>query len=194
MSQKTNLKIVGLDPSLRNWGIAIGSASIATGELTITDLRTVHTEQQPKGGRIRASTWDIESAFTLYEGVYNACSDADIVCVEVPTGAQNNKGATGHGICLGILGSLLSTKFIFVTPQSVKKIIGKDNATKAESVALAVEKHPEAPWPYYRGNVSVTKAEHSADAIHAIYAGAQTKEFKSIIQEYKHASTNQKTT
>lgn len=117
--------------------------------------------------------------------------DADIVCVEVPTGAQNNKGATGHGICLGILGSLFSNKFIYVTPQSVKKIIGDKAATKAESVALAVKKHPEAPWPTHRGKVSVTKAEHSADALHAIYAGAQTKEFKSLIQEYKHASANQ---
>ena len=178
-------------PSLRNWGIAIGSASLDTGELTISDIQTICTEPQPKGGRIRASTWDIQSAYALYEGVFNAVVDADIVCVEVPTGAQNNKGATGHGICLGILGSLFSNKFIYVTPQSVKKIIGDKAATKAESVALAVKKHPEAPWPTHRGKVSVTKAEHSADALHAIYAGAQTKEFKSLIQEYKHASTNQ---
>ncbi len=189
MSQK--LKIVGLDPSLRNWGIAVGSASLDTGELTIHTLDTVHTEAQPKGGRICAPTWDIESAYTLYEGVYNHVKDADIICIEVPTGAQNNKGATGHGICLGILGSLLSNKMVLVTPQSVKKIIGKDNATKAESVAHAMRQHPEAPWPMWRGKVSVTQAEHSADAVNAIYAGAQTKEFKSLIQEYKHASTNQ---
>lgn len=188
------LKIVGLDPSLRNWGIAIGSVPVDTGILTISDLRTVHTVKQPEGGRIRASTWDIESAFTLYDGVYDAVKDADIVCVEVPTGAQNNKGATGHGICLGVLGSLYSNKYIFVTPQSVKKIIGKKDATKSESVAIAAQRHPEAPWPMWRGNISVEKAEHSADAIHAIYAAAQTKEFKSIIQEYKHASSNQETT
>ena len=185
------VKIVGLDPSLRNWGIAIGSASLETGVLTIEDLQTIHTEQQPKGGRVRASTWDIQSAYSLFEGVYQAVVDADIVCVEVPTGAQNNKGATGHGICLGILGSLFSNKVIFVTPQSVKKIIGDKAATKAESVALAMKKHPEAPWPMWQGKVSVTKAEHSADAVHAIYAGAQTKEFKQLIQEYKHASANQ---
>lgn len=192
MSQK--LKIVGLDPSLRNWGIAIGSASLETGDLTIERMLTVQTHAQPKGGSIRQSTWDIESAYTLYEGVYEAVRDADIVCIEVPTGSQDAKAALGRGICLGILGSLLSNKLIFVTPQSVKKIIGKKDATKAESVDLAYKKHPEAPWPMYRGNVSVTKAEHQADAIHAIYAGAQTKEFKQLIQEYKHASANQETT
>ena len=188
------LKVVGLDPSWRHWGIAIGSVPLDTGILTIETLDTVHTEAQPKGGRIRGSTWDIQTAYSLYEGVFEALVGADIICVEVPTGAQNNKGATGHGICLGILGSLLSNKMIFVTPQSVKKIIGKASATKAESVALAMSKHPEAPWPMHRGKVSVTKAEHSADALHAIYAGAQTNEFKQLIKEYKHASTDQETT
>lgn len=188
---KTNLKVVGLDPSLRNWGIATGSVPLDTGLLTIDDIRTVHTFPQPKGGRVRASTWDIQSAYALFEGVFEAVKDADIVCVEVPTGAQNNKGATGHGICLGILGSLFSDKLILVTPQSVKKIIGDKAASKAESVALASTRHPEAPWPMWRGKISVDKAEHCADAIHAIYAGAQTKEFKSIIQEYRHANSNQ---
>lgn len=185
------LKVVGFDPSLRNWGIAIGSVPLDTGVLTIDDLRTVHTYQQPNGGRVRASTWDIQSAFTLFDGVFEVAKDADIICVEVPTGAQNSKGATGHGICLGILGSLFSNKLILVTPQSVKKIIGKKDATKAESVDLAVRAHPEAPWPRHRGKVSVTKAEHCADAVHAIYAGAQTKEFKQLILEYKHANSSE---
>lgn len=194
MSHQKQLKVVGFDPSFRNWGIAIGSVPLDTGIMTIDDLQTIHTEQQPKGGRVRASTWDIQCAYSLFDGVYNVAKDADIICVEVPTGAQNNKGATAHGICLGILGCLFSNKLILVTPQSVKKIIGDSAATKAESVALAVTKHPEAPWPMHRGKVSVTKAEHSADAVHAIYAAAQTKEFKSIIQEYNHASTNQAST
>ena len=189
-----SLKIVGFDPSLRNWGIAIGSVSLDTGIMTIEELRTTHTYPQPKGGGIRGSTWDIQTAYTLFEEAFAAIKDADIVCVEVPTGAQNNKGATGHGICLGILGSLFSNKLILVTPQSVKKIIGNASASKADSVALAVKLHPEAPWPTWQGKVSVTKAEHCADAVHAIYAAAQTKEFKSLILEYKHASTDQETT
>lgn len=188
-----SIKVVGFDPSMRNWGIAIGSVSLDTGYMTIEELRTTHTFPQPKGGRVRSSTWDIQNAYALFEGAFEAAKDADIICVEVPTGAQNNKGATGHGICLGILGSLFSNKLVLVTPQSVKKIIGDAAASKAESVALAVKRHPEAPWPMWQGKVSVTKAEHCADAIHAIYAGAQTKEFKSLIQEYKHASSNQKT-
>lgn len=188
---KTKLKVVGLDPSLRNWGIAIGSAPLDTGHLQITDLQTIMTEPLPRGAKVSKSTWDIQSANKLYVGVQAAIKDADIICVEVPYGSQDVKAAVGRGICLGVLGSLEGKNFIYVTPQSVKKIIGDPKASKAESVALAVKRHPEGNWPLWQGKVSVTKAEHQADAIHAIYAGAQTKEFKSIIQEYKHASANQ---
>ena len=187
----TTLKVVGFDPSLRSWGIAIGSVPIDTGIMTIDHLDTVKTFPQPKGGSVRASTWDIQTAYELFAGVFDIAKDADIICVEVPTGSQDAKAALGRGICLGVLGSLFSNKLVLVTPQSVKKIIGKKDATKAESVDLAVQKHPEAPWPRHRGKVSVTKAEHCADAIHAIYAGAQTKEFRQLIQDFKNASTNQ---
>lgn len=190
MSQTKKLKVVGLDPSLRAWGIAIGSVLLDTGILTIEQIDTACTEPL-KETKISKSTWDIGSARTLYTQVQEAVKDADIICVEVPYGSQDVKAAVGRGICLGVLGSLTGKNFIYVTPQSVKKIIGKKDATKAESVALAMERHPEASWPMWNGKVSVTKAEHSADAIHAIYAGAQTKLFKSIIQEYRNASTNQ---
>lgn len=185
---KTKLKLVGLDPSLRNWGIAIGDVPLDTGQLQITDLQTITTEPLPKGAKVSKSTWDIQSANDLYVGVQTAIKDADIICVEVPYGSQDVKAAVGRGICLGVLGSLEGKNFIYVTPQSVKKIIGDPKASKAESVALAVKRHPEGKWPMWQGKVSVTKAEHQADAIHAIYAGAQTKEFKSIIQEYKDAN------
>ena len=188
---KKKLKVVGLDPSLRNWGIAIGSVPLDTGILTIESVNTIHTTPLPDHSKISKSTWDISSARHLHEGVQEAIKDADMICVEVPYGSQDVKAAVGRGICLGVLGSLEGKNFIFVTPQSVKKIIGDPKATKADSVHLAYERHPEANWPIYRGKVSVTKAEHQADAIHAIYAGAQTKLFKSIIQEYKHASANQ---
>lgn len=187
------LKVVGLDPSLRNWGIAIGSIPLDTGILTITDIKTICTEPMPKGSKETKSTHDINTAKHLYQGVQDAVSDADIVCVEVPYGSQDVKAAVGRGICLGVLGSLEPTNFIYVTPQSVKKIIGSPSATKAESVALAHKRHPEADWPMWNGKVSVGKSEHCADAIHAIYAAAQTKTFKALIQEYKNASSNQET-
>ena len=185
---KSKIKIVGLDPSLRNWGIAIGSASLVSGEFTVTDLQTITTHPQEKGSRVSKSTWDIQSAQTLYKGVADAISDADIICVEVPYGSQDVKAAVGRGICLGVLGSLFDNRFILVTPQSVKKIVGAKDASKKECVKWASTKHPEAPWPMWQGKISVGKAEHSADALIAVYAAAQTKEFQSIIKEHRHAN------
>lgn len=185
---KSKIKIVGLDPSLRNWGIAIGSASLVSGELTVNELKTVTTKAKPKGNSGKTSTWDIETAKILHTEVADAISDADIVCVEVPYGSQDVKAAVGRGICLGVLGSLFDDRFILVTPQSVKKIVGAKDASKKECVQWATAKHPEAPWPMWLGKVSVGKAEHSADALIAIYAAAQTKEFQSIIKEHRHAN------
>ena len=182
------LKIVGLDPSLRNWGIAIGSASLVSGELIINELKTVTTQTKPKGNSGKTSTWDIETAKILHTEVADAISDADIICVEVPYGSQDVKAAVGRGICLGVLGSLFDDRFILVTPQSVKKIVGAKDASKKECVKWASTRHPEAPWPMWQGKVSVGKAEHSADALIAIYAAAQTKEFQSIIKEQRHAN------
>lgn len=186
------VKIVGLDPSWRNWGIATGYASLTTGELIITDLKVVLTKISEDHTK-RKSTLDIESASLLYEGVSEAVKGADIVTVEVPTGSQNYDAATGRGVCLGILGSVAEDHFIYVTPQSVKKIVGNPKATKREVVEWAYARHPEAPWPMHNGQISIGKAEHMADAIVTIYAAAQTPHFKQLISEYKDANQNQKT-
>lgn len=189
-----NLKIVGFDPSYRNWGVVIGSVPLDSGILTVHELHTIKTTPIPKSSKVRKSTYDISQATILSNGVLAAIKDADIICVEVPYGSQDAKSAVGRGVCLGILGLLPPEKTIFVTPQSVKKIIGSPTATKAESIRWSVKTHPEAPWPKYRNRVTISGAEHVSDALVAIYAAAQTKEFKSLIQEYKHASSNQKTT
>lgn len=189
---QTSLKIVGCDPSWRNWGIAIGNVSLADGDLRITDMKVVLTSAT-EDHTTRKSTLDIQSAKLLYEGVSDAVNGADIVCVEVPTGSQNFDAATGRGICLGILGSVAADHFIYVTPQSVKKIVGDPKATKRDVVEWASSRHPEAPWPMHNGKISVSKAEHMADAIVAIYAAAQTPHFKNLISEYRHANQNQET-
>lgn len=181
---------MGLDPSLRNWGVAVGYAPINTGILRIDVLDTIRTQPKPTDNKLPTSTWDIQSANSLYNGVMPYLVDADIICVEVPYGSQDVKSAVGRGICLGVLGSLFSNKMIFVTPQSLKKIVGSPEATKQEVVKWASSRHPEAPWPTWNNKISVTKAEHAADAVTAIYAAAQTKVFKSIIQEHKHANPN----
>lgn len=150
-------------------------------------MKVVHTHIK-EDHTTRKAELDIRSATMLYEGVSEFIEGSDIVTVEVPTGSQDAKAATARGVCLGVIGSVRTDKFIYVTPQSVKKIIGKPDATKAEVVQWASERHPEAPWPKWGNKINISQAEHMADAIVSIYAAAQTKEFKQLISEYKNAN------
>lgn len=184
------VKIVGCDPSFRHWGMASGYASLEDGELKITDMKVVHTHIK-EDHTTRKSELDIRSATMLYEGVTEFIEGADIVAVEVPTGSQDYEAAKARGVVIGVLGSVKAENFVYVTPQSVKKVVGNPKATKAEVVAWASERHPEAPWPKWRGKINISQAEHMADAIVAIYAAAETPRFKQLILEYRNASTNQ---
>ena len=61
--------------------------------------------------------------------------------------------------------------------------------SKSEMIDWAVDMHPDANWPLYKRDkswyISEAKAEHMADALAAIYAGAETKQFLNLINQYK---------
>lgn len=180
------LKVIGLDPSLRNWGIAAGLYDTETGVLTVKTLRVTQTKE-PKGKGVRVNSDDLRSAKELMEGVQPFLEQANLIFVEVPSGTQSAKGAMASGICIGVLGAIRATgtPFFEVTPIEVKKAtVGKQTATKAEMIAWAMKEHPEAPWPMqnYKGSQKVVAgtAEHMADAVAAIYAGLKTNEYKQL--------------
>lgn len=175
------LKVVGLDPSFRNLGIAIGYMNTQDGSLTIKELHTIKTEPKPKKSKLSTSSWDITQARLLYDALQLYTSDADVVCVEVPYGSQDVKAAVGRGICLGVLSTIPCKNVINITPQSSKKILGNKSATKADSVAWASNLHPEAPWSKSRGRITIGPNEHVADAILAIYSAANQQDFTQYI-------------
>lgn len=179
------LRVVGLDPSLRNWGIAIG-------HLTQDDLR-IHQVQTicpvlPTGKQVRQNSSDLESAMQLFAAASMATRNADAVFVEVPVGSQSARAMASYGICVGVLGALRASNIPFfeVTPTEVKLVAtGKKTATKLEMIQWALELQPEAGWPMYTQHgkqiVSEAKAEHMADAIGAIYAGIRLSAFKQMM-------------
>lgn len=186
------IKVVGLDPSLRNWGVAIGSMShndIST--LKISNIFVVHPEILT-GKQVRQNSIDLHRAEQLATGVIPEILDANAVFAEVPVGSQSARAMASYGICCGVLGTIRSQGITFyeVTPLEVKLSgFGKKDATKAEMIQWAMQKHPEAPWPTYnRGGkaiVSEAKAEHMADAIGAIYAGFKSNPYQQTIQMMK---------
>lgn len=178
--RKQSLKVVGLDPSFRNLGIAIGALNTKDGSLTITHLDTVCTVAN-QSKKIRNSTWDIQQAKIQYEALQAVTHDADIVCIEVPYGSQDVKAAVGRGICLGLLSTIKAKHIIYITPQANKKTVGNEKATKKEVVAWASKQHPEAPWHTHRGRITTDANEHCADAIATIYSAAMQEDFEQFV-------------
>lgn len=187
MSRPTKLKFVGCDPSLRNWGLAAGTFDTETRKLTI-DRLDLTCPDLSKGKQVRQNSLDLESAFQLYKGAAALAEGAHAVFVEVPVGSQSARAMASYGICVGVLGALRANgiPFFEVTPNEVKLAgPGNKNATKTHMIEWAVDKHPEANWPYYKENgkqkISSAKAEHQADAVAAIYAGIACNSFQQML-------------
>lgn len=189
MKPSTNLlKVVGMDPSLRNWGIAEATLDLANGLILEVQTLTVVNPELPKGKQVRQNSLDLESAKQLSKGARNAIEGAQAVFVEVPIGSQSARAMASYGICVGILGALRATgiPFFEVTPTEVKlATAGSKTATKQDMILWATRQHPEANWPTYTQHgiqqVSEAKAEHMADAIGSIYAGIQTDSFQQML-------------
>ncbi|TXH09423.1 MAG: hypothetical protein E6R03_16755 [Hyphomicrobiaceae bacterium] len=187
MSQPRLIKVVGQDPSLRNWGLAVGYLNLETKKLTV-DFLDITNPELPKGKQVRQNSTDLESALQLYKGAANASIGAHAVFVEVPVGSQSARAMASYGICVGVLGALRANDIPFfeVTPTEVKLAsVGNKTATKQEMIRWAMAAHPEANWPMYKQHgkdvVSEAKAEHMADAIAAIYAGISCNAFKQML-------------
>lgn len=176
------MRVVGLDPSLRNWGIASGV--LTKGRLDLQFVSVVNPTL-PTGKQVRQNSLDLASAKQLFEATWLAVKHAQAVFVEVPVGSQSARAMASYGICVGVLGALRAqgVPFFEVTPAEVKMAAtGKKTATKAEMIAWALAAHPEANWPTYMRNglrhVTESTAEHMADAAAAIHAGIAGNEFK----------------
>jgi len=196
LSQPEAIKVVGLDPSLRNWGVVVGSMVPGVpASLQINSLNVLNPLLS-KGKQVRQNSLDLESAKQLAEGTLKALQGAQMVFVEVPVGSQSARAMASYGICVGILGALRGMRIplIEVSPSEVKlAATGKSTATKREMIQWAMKKHPEANWPMYKERgvqvVSEAKAEHMADAIGAIYAGLSCNSYQQMLSFMRQPTT-----
>lgn len=186
-SNTRTIRVVGQDPSLRNWGLAVGTYDLDSKNLTIERLDLTNPELS-KGKQVRQNSLDLESGFQLYKGAVAAAEGAHAVFVEVPVGSQSARAMASYGVCVGVLGALRANgiPFFEVTPTEVKLAsAGSKTASKLDMIKWAMAAHPEANWPMYRNNgtmmVSEAKAEHMADAVAAIYAGLSCNAFQQML-------------
>lgn len=181
------LRVVGLDPSMRNWGIAAGEYDTERKLLSIAKLHVVQPTP-PSGKQVRQSSKDLVVAEQLINEVIPFLKEAQMIFVEVPSGTQSAAGMKAYGICIGLLAAMreLGYPFMEMTPMEIKlAATGNKVASKIEMIEWGLSTFPKAPWPTQtlRGEARVIagKAEHMADATAAIVAGVQTANFKQLV-------------
>lgn len=185
------INVLGMDPSLRNWGLASGTLDLNTGFLDELYLEVVQPKEE-SSKQVRKNSKDLELAIQLSKKVEEFASKAKAIFVEVPVGSQSARAMASYGVCVGILGSLQARGFqiIEVSPAEVKRAFtGNKNASKEDMIAKAIELYPTANFPVHAGKIA-SKAEHVADAIASIHAGVKTPIFKNLMQLFNAAKAN----
>ena len=181
------IPVLGLDPSLRNWGLAEGMLDLESGYLSDLNLTIVETEVDDRK-QVRQNSKDLIATEQLAAAIFPIARKAKLVFVEVPVGSQSAAAMKSYGVCVGILGTMKAQgiQLIEVSPMEVKEnFTGKKHATKEQMIQKALEWYPEANFPRERGKATgkvIAKAEHVADAIAAIHAGVRTPVFSNLIQ------------
>lgn len=190
----STMKIVGMDPSMSNFGIAYATLNVDTMTFTVDGLEVVQTEpEQDKKARkvVRKNSEDLERAKLLHAGATKAADGAMMAFIEVPVGSQSARAMASYGVSLGICAAVAAMlPIVQVTPTEVKvAATGIKTATKGEMIEAMMKKYPTAPWPMRKSKGVMVpiagECEHLADAIAAIEAGLQTDDFKRTIAMFK---------
>ena len=180
------IPVLGMDPSLRNWGLAFGELDLDTGELSTPRLSII----QPKdlqGKQVRQNSNDLHLAEQLSTGVIPVAECAKVIFVECPVGSQSARAMASYGVCVGVLGAIRAAgiPLIEVTAlESKLALTGLREATKRQMIDAAHAYYPDANWPRHKGTVPNT-AEHLADAIAAIHSGVRTPTFQNLMRLFK---------
>lgn len=179
------IPVLGLDPSLRHWGMAEAFLDLSTGILS-TPLGSVIEPRDLEGKNIRVNMNDQWLAEQLAIPVIAACRRARAIFVEVPVGSQSARAMASYGICVGVLGAVrsLGIPYFQVSATENKRVFtGNPNATKKQMISQLIEFYPEIILPQGKTKGSVAdKAEHIADATASIHSGVNTTEFRTVLE------------
>lgn len=178
------IRVVGLDPSMSNFGIVRSRVDMDTLEVEIEDMILAKTTSEARKNIVKQSD-DLRRATVVRDALIEHTQHAAVVISEIPycnpgTYASANFNA---GLVTGVLASC-PVPVIQVNPSEVKMAaVGHRQAGKEEMLEWALGKHPNAPWLMrkYKGTMRpIADNEHLADALATIYAGLQTNQFKQL--------------
>lgn len=175
------IKVAGIDPSLRNTGLALGHFDLDTSQWAVEKVDIVQTERLA-GKVVRQNSDDYRCARELITGINKILAEhgTTFIFAELPTGAQSARAMFSFGLTTAIMAGL-TPPLIQVQPREVQiAVLGKAGKDKDRIIEWAVAKFPNAGWrtAKTKGVVRlVADNEHPADACAAIAAGVETAQF-----------------
>ena len=181
------IKVIGLDPSLNNTGIAVGRILLPSLEVKIDNLILGDTEKRA-GKDVRRNSDDLRRAREIIASIMLAGNGARFAIAEVPTGSKSARASFANGICVGVLASLdlMRLPLIQVQPIETKLAsVGKKTASKQDIIDWATGLYPDANWLRYKrlGQMLLSdNNEHLADAVAVIHAGIKTDQFRQAME------------
>lgn len=178
MSKK--IKVLGIDPSLRNFGYALADLDLETMKFEVQELLLVETEATKLKKVVRKNSDDLERCRTHAVALRMMQMKAQIAFVEVPVGSQSARAMMSYGACVALLAAV-DIPLIQLTPREVKMAaVGTPDASKREMIEWAAEKFPKANWLRKAGRF-IDKNEHLADAVASIQAGLLNEDFRALV-------------
>ncbi|BAR94667.1 ribonuclease H-like superfamily protein [Pseudomonas phage Ka3] len=178
------INILGMDPSLSNWGIACGNLDTSTGLIEFKHVEVIQTSKS-KDKQIRVNSADLLRVEPIAERLIELAPHAKAIFVEVPVGSQSADAMKSYGVCIGLLAYMraLGYPFFPVTAATLKvHACNSSTASKQEMIEWATKKHPGLNWPRQNGRVVASKAEHIADAIAAAEVGLKDPTFQQLLK------------
>ena len=172
------IKFISIDPSLRNTAVVYGELQ---GDIIKLKGSYIHQNTKDKSKQVRASSDLIVRGRGLIKQV-NAWVDVyapDIIFAETPSGSQSFKGAIAYGVSCMLIATLKPAP-IEVTPQEVKKVLGKGVISKDMIINYVDKKYPNFLPRKKNGAINKSEAEHIADAVVAAEAGLKTTQFLQV--------------
>lgn len=181
------IPVLGMDPSMRSWGLSQAQLDLTTGNLTTPNLTLVQPLDMDGKKQVRQNSKDLHIAEQLAQAVLPMAEKAKVIFVEVPVGSQSARAMASYGMCVGVLGAVrsLGIPLIEVTPTENKLVFtGNKTATKRDMIDRAFELYPDANF-LRKGAKLIDKNEHLADATAAIHAGVRTPTFQNLMRLFK---------
>lgn len=179
--------VVGLDPSLRNFGMVKANLDIDTLDVEILEMKTIETTKGKTGKNVRVNSDDLARCREIHISLTEFLKGVKVVFAEIPVGSQSARAMTSYATCIMALATI-EQPLIQLTPKELKlATVGDREASKDEMIEWAGGAFPHAPWDRNKSGEILKKNEHLADACGAIIAGLKNEQFRSAVQLMKYA-------